>query len=120
MTGHGEEPVYVITFDWRLTSAARLWEFLARELPVVADQKCGAVHTVLMKLPGAELPAVVCDQSPLLIAPPAHPLDTSVKYLYLDLLFPPPVLDALHAGCGGQIASMCAEINATFAAALRN
>jgi hypothetical protein len=112
--------MHVITLRWQLTTAHLLWSMLARELPVVADREQLTLVPVLLKLPGAELPAVLCDPSPLLIAPPVEPLDTTVKFLYLELVFPHSALDSLSAACVGDVSLMCAEINAAFAAAPRN
>jgi len=112
--------MHVITMHWQLTSARLLWSMLMRELPVVANQKETTLVPVLLKLPGAELPAVLCDPSPLMIAPPAKPLDTIVKFLFLDLVFSSSALDSLSDACDGNLSLMLDEINAVFAASSWN
>jgi hypothetical protein len=100
--------------------AKLLWSVLERELPVIANREDLTLVPVLLKLPGAELPAVLCDPSTLLIAPPANPLDTAVKFIYLDLVFSSSALDSISDACGGDMSLMLKEINTIFAAAMWN
>ncbi len=112
--------MHVITQQWLITSPERLWSLLVRELPVVADQEQLTLIPVLLRLPGAELQAVVCDPSPLMLAPPAKPIDMIVKFMYFDLMFTRSMLEALYVNYCGDVSSITAEINAVFAAASRN
>jgi hypothetical protein len=112
--------MHMITMQWQITTAKQLWSILARELPIVGNQEQLTLIPVLLKLPGAELPAVLCDPSPLMIAPPAKRLDTIVKFIYADLVFPYSALESLYDACGGNVSLMVKEINAEFAAASWN